>query len=225
MIRTTRGITRVTRSKTQAQANYDRISGFYDLIAGWSEKKPRTAGLQLLAAHPGERILEVGYGTGHALRDLAQAIGDSGRVSGIDISEGMKAIAARRLLEAGLRDRVQLHCGDAASLPFESSSMDAIFSSFTIELFDTPEIPVVLEECRRVLRDGGRICIVSLSKERLTRMTRFYERFHEIFPRIVDCRPIFARQSLENAGFRIEQNYELSWWAMTVEAVLARKPA
>lgn len=225
MIRTATGITPVSRSKTQARKNYDRMSRFYDLIAGWSEKKPRSAGLRLLAAQPGERVLEIGYGTGHCLKALAQATGESGQVSGIDISEGMKTVASNRLTAAGLRDRVRLHCGDAASLPFESSSMDAVFSSFTIELFDTAEIPVVLEECRRVTRNGGRICVVSLSKEHPSRMTHLYERVHQRFPVTIDCRPIFARQSLENAGFRIEQNYELSWWAMTVELVLARNPA
>ncbi len=216
-------ISRVIRSKAEARDSYDRLSRWYDLLAGWSEAKPRELALQMLGASEGERILEIGCGTGHALRALARAVGRAGKVYGIDLSSGMLRISRERLNEAGLSERVELCRGDGSHLPFAVGSMAAIFISFTLELFDTPEIPVVLGECWRVLRPGGRACLVAMSKGRETSMTKFYEWLHRKFPRYVDCRPIFLRQAVAAAGFSIAAVTEISLWGLAGEAVLAKR--
>ena len=107
---------RVTRSKEAARASYNRMSKWYDLIAGSSEKKYREVGLQKLKAREGERILEIGFGTGHCLLALARSVGPAGRVYGIDISEGMLEIARSRVRD--LSERVKLRRGDGAELPY-----------------------------------------------------------------------------------------------------------
>jgi ubiquinone/menaquinone biosynthesis C-methylase UbiE len=216
-------ISRVTRSKAEARASYDKLSGWYDILAGWSEKKPREMALQKLGASAGERVLEIGFGTGHGLQALAQAVGRTGEVYGIDLSASMLRVSQQRLRDAGLAERVQLHLGDAVHLPFEAGSMDAIFMSFTLELFDTPEIPLVLQECQRVLRPGGRVCLVAMSKGRESSLTKFYEWLHRKFPRYVDCRPIYLRQAVTAAGFRLAEVTEISLWGLAGELVLAKK--
>ncbi len=217
-------ISRVTRSKQEAQATYDRISGWYDLFEGVWEKKPRLIGLQKLGAKEGEIVLEIGFGTGHGIKALAQSVGESGRVYGIDISPRMLDITQSRIERSGLSKRVTLKCTDAAQLPFKKESFDAIFMSFTLELFDTPEIPKILLECKRVLRKSGRICVVSLSKEGGTSwMRNLYEWGHKKFPKLLDCRPIFVRKALEDSGLEIIDAILLSWWSMPVEIVVARK--
>src|SRR5512145_2968775 len=102
-------ISRVNRSKEAARASYNRLSRWYDTIAGSTEKKYRDWGLEKLAAQSGERILEIGFGTGHCLVALAKAVGSTGRVIGLDISDGMLAITRDRLQKEGLNDRVDLH--------------------------------------------------------------------------------------------------------------------
>ncbi len=220
-----KSIRRVNRSKEEARASYNRLSRWYDAIAGSTEKKYRDRGLEKLSAQPGERILEIGFGTGHCLVSLAQAVGSAGGVIGLDISDGMLAIARERLRKAGLDDRVELRLGDAANLDFiEAGSLDGVFMSFTLELFDNPEIPRVLGECHRILKPGGRIAVVSMTKTDPPGLAvRMYEWFHERVPNYADCRPIFARRSIEQSGFAIQDVSVASMWGLPVEIVLGRK--
>ena len=148
-------ILRVFQSKAETKAYYDKISHVYDRLAEHSEGPVRRAGLEKLDARPGEKVLEIGFGTGHCLVSLAQSVGPTGKVYGLDLSERMCDLARDNLHKAGLADRVELTCGDAVRLPYPPDSLDAIFMSFTLELFDTPEIPKVLAECQRVLGAGG----------------------------------------------------------------------
>jgi demethylmenaquinone methyltransferase/2-methoxy-6-polyprenyl-1,4-benzoquinol methylase len=215
-------IKRVNRSREAARTSYNRLSRWYDLVAGGTEKKYRDWGLEKLSAQPGENILEIGFGTGHCLVALAKAVGPSGRVTGVDISDGMLAIARERLQQEGLIQRVDLHLGDAANLDFiKPGSLDGVFMSFTLELFDTPEIPLVLAECHRILKSGGKMAVVSMTKTNPPgAAVRIYEWFHEHMPAYADCRPIFARQALEQSGFVIRDVSLSSMWGLPVEIVL-----
>jgi len=200
-------------SRAETKALYDKIAKVYDLMSEHTEGPVREAGLRMLAPRAGETVLEIGFGTGHALVWLARAVGPPGKVHGIDLSDGMLAVTESLVRHEGVADRVELRTGDATDLPYPADSMDAVFMSFTLELFDTPEIPVVLGQCRRVLKTGGRIVVVSMSKEgKHGLIYEAYEWTHRHFPNFVDCRPILVSQAVAAAGFQVTEKQNVQIW-------------
>ena len=215
------GVLRVFQSKDEIKAYYDKIARVYDLLAEHTEQPMREKGLARLGTRSGESILEIGFGTGHCLVELAEAVGPQGKVHGLDLSDAMLSLARELLKKKGLAERVELHRGDAAHMPYPDHSLDGIFASFTLELFDTPEIPDVLAEIKRILKPGGRLAVVSLSKEgKQGLVMKAFEWTHKHFPNLMDCRPIYVRRAIEAAGFLVKAHDIEHMW-VPVEIVLA----
>jgi demethylmenaquinone methyltransferase/2-methoxy-6-polyprenyl-1,4-benzoquinol methylase len=157
---------------------------------------------------------------------MAEAVGEEGRVYGIDISSGMLVASRRRLEKAGLWNRVELVCDDAMKLPYADNKFDAVFSSFALELFDSPEIPQVLAEIRRVLRPNGRVGVISMSEEDgASPLLKLYKWLHQKLPQYVDCRPIYVEQSIKDAGFGIQHKERVSLLGLPGDIVIGTKPA
>lgn len=216
-------VQRVVTSREHARTYYNRIAKMYDVLAARSEWPMCKAGLEMLNVTARERVLEAGCGTGHGLIQLHHAVEDTGHVVGVDLSEGMLYQAKALLDQNHVVKGVNVCQADAFHLPFVPGHFDAVFSSFTLELFDTPEIPGVLAELGRVLRPGGRIGIVSLSHEGKQGLAaELYEWMHRRFPKVLDCRPIYVQRALEAAGFTIQSARIESMW-LPVELVVALK--
>ena len=214
-------VLRVYRTKAQAKKSYDKISRFYDYFTGIFEKKYRNMAFERLNLERGEIVLEIGFGTGNCLKQMEEKVGEKGKVYGIDISSGMLEVSKKKLEEAGILDRVELYCGDALKMPYEDNKFDAVFMSFTLELFDTPEIPEVLSGIRRILKPEGRLGVVSMSKEDGgSVLLKLYEWMHRKFPGYADCRPIYVKQALENAGFRIKTREKVKLFGLPLEIVV-----
>jgi demethylmenaquinone methyltransferase/2-methoxy-6-polyprenyl-1,4-benzoquinol methylase len=213
-------------SRDQTRQNYDRLSRWYDLFAG-SEKKFTEAGLQILNVKAGEYVLEIGFGTGHSLAAIARRVGNSGLAAGMELSPGMIEVARKRMHPFGHKQAegqegsARMIQGDGTRLPFVPHSFDAVFLSFTLELFADAEITVVLQECQRVLKQDGRFGVVSLAKRDVL-ACRLYEWGHERWPALLDCRPIHVRETLEAGGFRAQASKVQALWGLPVEIVLGR---
>jgi ubiquinone/menaquinone biosynthesis C-methylase UbiE len=217
------GVLRVLQTKEETKSFYNKIAKAYDVLAEHSEAPVRKAGLEMLNAQPGQNILEIGFGTGHSLIDLAKSVGPTGKVYGIDLSEKMVEISLKRARQEGMNGQIELTCGDALHLPYESEILDGVFMSFTLELFDTPDIILVLAECRRVLKPGGRIVVVGMSRVMPNGLVMdVFEWTHRHFPNYLDCRPILVRQALEDAGLKIGESKIMKMW-INVEIVCGLK--
>lgn len=208
-----------------AKRFYDRISLVYDAIADVSEHRAREKGLDLLSIQPGETVLEIGFGTGYSLVQLAEAVTTQGQVLGIDISTGMREVARGRLDDARLTSRVELTVAEVPPLPYDDASVNAVSMSFTLELFPLDLIPTVLAEIRRVLKPTGRLGLVGMTTQgpdhKGSLLERGYRWAHHHFPHIIDCQPIDAVQFLEQAGFRITAQTDMEIWTIPVIALVA----
>lgn len=202
--------------------SYGWVAKFFGYIEDWAEKDVREKGLKLLKPEEGEKILEFGFGTGRTLTEIAEDVGESGKAYGIDVTPEMVERAKERLKKGGVEARVQL--GDVRDMPYESGSFDAVYSACTLELFDEPDIPKVLEECKRVVKERGRLGIASLCREghEDSKMVRAYEWFHRRFPKLIDCRPIYVEDSIRNAGFEITKKSEVSLYRIPFKVVVGK---
>jgi ubiquinone/menaquinone biosynthesis C-methylase UbiE len=109
-----------------------------------------------LEPEPGERLLEIGPGTGYYTLDLGDWIGAAGRLEIFDLQQEMLDHTMRRVGERGLSNVVATQ-GDARSLPYEDGSFDGVV--LITVLGEVPDQEAALREIARVLRPGGRLVV------------------------------------------------------------------
>jgi ubiquinone/menaquinone biosynthesis C-methylase UbiE len=103
------------------------------------------------AVGAGDRVLDVGCGTGIVARLAADRVAPTGTVAGLDLNEGMLAVAGR------IAPDVEWRHGDAANLPFPDAAFDVVVSQFALMFFTDRELAI--REMVRVARPGGRILV------------------------------------------------------------------
>lgn len=145
----------VTAVETEFVAGvYEKLATVYDLTFGPALHPGRLVALERMAIKPGDRILEVGVGTGINLPMYPRNC----RVTGIDLSTSMLVKARERVLQKGLPN-VRLHEMDAANLTFPDEVFDIVYAPYVISV--VPDPVRVVREMRRVCRPGGKIVILN----------------------------------------------------------------
>ena len=177
---------------------YRKIAPSYDLWAWLTESKARNRCLELAAIKDGEHVLEVAVGTGLAFEMILEA-NPSGRNEGIDLTEAMLSRAEKKAAKSGL-DNYRLRVGDAYDLDFPDDSFDVLINNYMFDLLPQQDFRTVLEEFKRVLRPGGRLVMISMTKgERW--YNGLWERIYRINPALLGgCRGVLLLPQLEACG-------------------------
>ncbi len=133
---------------------YEKLASIYDLAFGPALHDGRVRAIARMRLGPGDRVLEVGVGTGITLGLYPPA----STVVGIDLSEPMLEKARARVLRKGLAN-ASLLAMDAAALQFADATFDVVYAPYLISV--VPEPARVAREMRRVCRPGGRIIFLN----------------------------------------------------------------
>jgi ubiquinone/menaquinone biosynthesis C-methylase UbiE len=214
---------RVARIYNLASPGYDRASLRFFLACARRM-------VELAEVRPGEKVLDIGCGTGAAALAAAEAVGAGGCAIGVDLAEEMMARAREKARERGLAN-VAFHPADAEHLPFASGSFDAVVSAASMFFLSDPAEG--LHEWRRVLRPGGRLAFYVFGEAAFQPMSDLFEarlrRYGVSFPvprrpfswqRFTDperCRAHAAAAGFEEISLREEPfGYLLAseeeWW-------------
>ncbi|ALO98386.1 class I SAM-dependent methyltransferase [Streptomyces olivaceoviridis] len=119
--------------------------------------------LRTAQAAPGQRVLDVGAGTGYATIPAARAVGPDGSVHGVDGSAPLLKVLERRAAKEGLSARVTTQVGALAPLDVPTSSVDLVLCTYVLhELAEDAALAVA--EMHRVLKPGGRVAIADYRK-------------------------------------------------------------
>lgn len=165
----------------------------------------REAVLSTLDLQQGEYVLDIGSGPGLLAHDIAKAVGQTGMVRGIDISDAMVALSEERCSNLPF---VEFQVADATELPFPNDEFNVAVSTQVYEY--VKDVSAALNELYRVLRPGGRALILDTDWETLIWNTSDQERMKGILaafeehcshPRL----PRILAPKLRDAGFSIQR--------------------
>ena len=154
--------------------NYDKMNS---VISFQQHIKWRNDTMKMMNVQPGAKALDVCCGTADWTIALAEAVGPSGEVTGLDFSQNMLKVGREKIEKLHL-DQVELIHGNAMELPFPNQSFDYVTIGFGLR--NVPDYMQVLKEMNRVLKPGGKAVCLETSQPTMPgykQLYYFYFRF------------------------------------------------
>ncbi len=213
-------------SRSKVRRAYNLYSWFYGPLIAQMEKKARHRGLDLARISKEDRILEVAVGSGNTFLEMAFRKGTAKGLSGLDLSPRMVQVSKKRMERNGFPD-VDLREGDACQLPFPGAHFDLLVNSYMLDLIPLQEMEAVLREFNRVLKPGGRLLLVNMSKKDPEKPS-WYEEFYRSMPEwfstyiLGGCRPVVMEKKVRESEFE-SITREFQSWPMFSEIIIANK--
>jgi demethylmenaquinone methyltransferase/2-methoxy-6-polyprenyl-1,4-benzoquinol methylase len=178
-------------------SNYDAGSGF--------EIEHHVAAIKLANIQEGQHILDVACGTGRATVGLARAVGPTGSVDALDLSEAMLDQARSKVDNLGLSELVHFKQGNAKELPYPDETFDLVYNGYMFDLMPIDSFLPILQEMKRVLKPKGKLVLVNMSKPNDKKT--FFETIYKKGWAVMPCRPVLMSPFLEKAGFTHIERY------------------
>ena len=196
---------------------YNLIASVYDLFAVLMVSKAQQRALEMAAIRNGERVLEVAFGTVLNFVEILRR-NSQGRVEGIDVSSKMLEKTRKRISKLGSKNYV-LHLGDCRRLPFEDETFDVLMNQYLLDILPVEDFIPLLLEFRRVLKHGGRMVLVHMTKGEKW-INQIYEGIYRLKPPLVaGCRGVKSRRFLEEACFVDLQREFISQFGFPSEVI------
>ncbi|MDM5187802.1 demethylmenaquinone methyltransferase [Bacillus sp. DX4.1] len=154
---------------------FEKISGKYDVmnsvISFQKHKAWRKETMRIMDVQPGSMALDVCCGTADWTIALADAVGTTGKVYGLDFSKNMLSVGKEKVEALGLK-HVELMHGNAMELPFEDDTFDYVTIGFGLR--NVPDYLHVLKEMNRVVKPGGKVICLETSQPTMIGFRQFY---------------------------------------------------
>jgi ubiquinone/menaquinone biosynthesis C-methylase UbiE len=201
---------------------YDAVASIYPASTFFFHSKAHACALRHSGIRDGMRVLEIATGSGEMFRRLVKA-NPEGKTFGLDLSPNMAARTQRRARREFPKS--QAHCGavDVRSMPFGTSSFDAVVCCYLFELLAEDDIRVTLHEIRRVLRNNGILALVVIGQN-ATVFNRLYDFAGKLAPafwgrQVEHCAP----ELVVEAGMKIETTHTVRQNGYPSRVLVARR--
>ena len=204
---------------------YDRF-GLKQDSQGFYEDPPIERLIEHASFDEASRVFEFGCGTGKlGLRLLSDLLPSEATYEAVELSETMISIATERLARFGNRVSLSLSSG-GVELPLANRTVDRFVSAYVLDLLPEDEVDELIDEARRVLKPGGRLCLVSLTRGATVGskiVSGLWNGVYRLAPSLVGgCRPITLAHRLDLSRWEVLHSGKLAAFGVPSEILVAR---